>query len=163
MTDVHVIVRDDGSVSIDRGAPSQSAHLMEPTPVLKSVDEQRYVLGVAYQPGKDPLITKGIDGGRDYFTEAELEKAAWSFLQTNPTVGLSHADGTEGAAQVVESYVLRQDWVTKSSDGEDLVIKAGSWLVGAILDEHSWAMYKAGRITGFSPQGTGTRRRTRSA
>ena len=131
--------------------------------MLKATEEQRYVLGVAYQPGRDPRIAKGVDGGRDYFTEAELEKAAWSLLAGgDPVVGLFHADGTEGAATIVESYVLRQDWSTKSSDGEDLVIKAGSWLVGAILDEHSWAMYKAGRITGFSPQGTGTRRRTRS-
>lgn len=160
MTDVHVTVRDDGSVSIQRGTTA----MIEPTPVLKAVDEQRYVLGVAYQPGRDPRIAKGIDGGRDYFTEAELEKAAWTYLQDGGmNVGLSHADGTEGAAKVVESYVYRgPDWVIKAIDGEDVVVKTGSWLVGAILDEHSWAMYKAGRITGISPQGTGTRRRTRS-
>ena len=52
----------------------------DPGPVVKSSTEQRYVLGVAYQPGKDDRITTGADGGRDYFTEAELEKAAWSLL-----------------------------------------------------------------------------------
>ncbi len=67
--------------------------------VAKATEPQRYVLGVAYQAGKDPRIAKGQDGGRDYFTEAELEKAAWSFLQAGPQVGMFHVDGTEGEKQ----------------------------------------------------------------
>ena len=58
-------------------------------------DEQRFVLGIAYMPGKDPRIAKGIDGGRDFFTEAELEKAAWSFLRNGPQVNAFHIEGTE--------------------------------------------------------------------
>ena len=132
----------------------------DPGPGVKSSTEQRYVLGVAYQPGKDDRITTGADGGRDYFTEAELEKAAWSLLDGEPTVGLQHADGTEGAARIVESYILRTDWNVTDTDGTSVVVKAGSWLVGAILTPESWDMYKAGRITGWSPQGTGRRIRS---
>ena len=68
-------------------------------------EAQRYVLGIAYQAGPDPKIAKGHDGGRDYFTEAELEKAAWSFILTGQQLGLFHLDGTAGekTATVVEA------------------------------------------------------------
>jgi len=121
-----------------------------------SPSEQRYVLGIAYQAGPDPRIAKGADGGRDFFTPAELEKAAWSFLRNGPQVGLFHVDGTEGAAQVVESYIYRgPDWDL----GDGLVAKSGDWLVGAILDDRAWQLHKAGRLNGWSPQGTARRRR----
>lgn len=118
-------------------------------------EEQRYVLGVAYQAGRDQRIEKGQDGGRDYFTVDQLEKAAWSFLRDGtPQVGIEHADGTTGAATVVESYVWRgEPWDL----GDGIVVRKGDWLVGAILDEPAWAMYKAGRITGWSPQGAARR------
>lgn len=122
-------------------------------------DEQRYVLGIAYQAGPDPRIARGADGGRDYFSEAELEKAAWSFLRNGPRVGLFHADGTEGAAEIVESYVYRGP----SWDLGDVVVKSGDWLIGAILDERAWQLYKSGRITGFSPQGMARRITRRSS
>lgn len=116
---------------------------------------QRYVLGIAYQAGPDPLIQRGMDGGRDFFAAAELEKAAWGFLRDGPEVGLFHADNTEGAATVVESYIWRgPDWDL----GNGTVVKAGDWLIGAILDETAWDLYKAGRITGWSPQGVARRR-----
>jgi hypothetical protein len=126
--------------------------------VVKAGAEQRYVLGVAYQAGPDPLIAKGVDGGRDYFTETELEKAAWSFLRNGPQVGAFHLDGTEqngGAATVVESYIYRgPDW-----NLGDVVVKSGDWLIGAILNDKAWQLHKAGKINGWSPQGTARRRR----
>lgn len=137
----------------------------QPTPgtVIKSVEEQRYVLGVAYQAGRDERITKGMDGARDYFEPAELEKAAWSYIPNGARVNLFHNDQLEGHAQVVESYIWRGDpWVMKGDDGTEVVVKAGDWLVGAILDPIAWDLYKSDRITGWSPQGTATRRRTRS-
>ncbi|MFE2407113.1 XkdF-like putative serine protease domain-containing protein [Kitasatospora sp. NPDC059408] len=123
--------------------------------------EQRYVLGVAYQAGPDPRIQRGADGGRDFFSPAELEKAAWSFLQAGGAqVGLNHVDGTTGAATVVESYIWRgPDWDL----GDGVVVKAGDWLVGAVLDEPAWQLFKSGRITGFSPQGTARRIPNRSS
>jgi hypothetical protein len=118
-------------------------------------DEQRFVLGLAYQAGRDPAIARGADGARDYFTADELEKAAWTFLDGGAQVGLFHADGTEGAAKVVESYIYRgAPWQVG-----DTVVKAGDWLIGAICDETAWQLVKSGRVTGFSPQGTARRRK----
>jgi hypothetical protein len=117
--------------------------------------EQRYVLGVAYQAGQDPRIQKGVDGGRDYFTPAELEKAAWRFLRDARQSGVYHLDGTEGAAEIVESYIYRGPaWDL----GDGLVVKSGDWLVGAILTPESWELYKAGKLNGLSPQGVARRR-----
>lgn len=124
------------------------------------VPEQRYVLGVAYQSGPDPMIKRGADGGRDFFSAEELEKAAWGFLQKGAAVGLFHADGTEGAATVVESYIYRgPDWPLDNG----VVVKSGDWLVGAILSERAWQLYKSGQITGWSPQGAARRINPRSS
>lgn len=122
----------------------------------KSAEEQRYVLGVGYQPGPDPRIARGADGYRDYFTAEELEKAAWSFLKSGGQIGLFHEDGTLGHATPVESYVHRApDW----DQGNGIVIKTGTWLIGAICDDIAWQLVKSGRVTGFSPQGFAKRRR----
>lgn len=117
---------------------------------------QRYVLGIAYMPGMRPEIAKGLDGGRDYFTEAELEKAAFSFLADGPPeIGIGHIDGTTGCATVVESYVWRgPDW----DFGNGVTVTKGTWLIGAILDEHSWSLAQAGKLNGFSMQGAARRR-----
>lgn len=117
---------------------------------------QRYLLSVAYQVGRDPKIKRGADGGRDAFSAAELEKAAWSFLPNGAQVGLFHGpDDTVGHFTVTESYIYRgPDWVVD----EDTVIKAGDWLVGGICDPIAWDLYKRGLITGMSPQGTAKRR-----
>jgi hypothetical protein len=123
-----------------------------------TVAEDRFVLGLAYQAGRDPKIQRGQDKGRDYFTPDQLEKAAWSFLRHGPVTGLFHVDGTEGAATVVESSIYRgPDWRITGPDGSVVVVKSGDWLVGAILDEPAWQLYKSGRITGWSPQGSARR------
>lgn len=131
-----------------------------PGDAVKAAAPQRYVLGIAYQAGPDPRIQKGQDGGRDYFTEAELEKAAWSFLRNGPRVGLFHLDGTDdgGVAQVVESYIYRgPPWDL----GNGIVAKSGDWLVGAVLSPKAWRAVQDGRISGFSPQGSAKRRTVR--
>jgi hypothetical protein len=119
-------------------------------------DEQRYVLGIAYQAGPDPRIATGADGSRDFFSPEELEKAAWEFTKSSRSIGLFHKNGTEGHADVVESYIYRgPDWDL----GDGVVVKSGDWLLGTILDDIAWDMYKSGEFTGFSPQGTARRRR----
>ena len=117
--------------------------------------EQRYVLGLAYQAGRDERITKGLDNSRDYFTADELEKAAWSFLPGGAEVGIFHADGTQGHFTVTESYIYRgPDWTVG-----DTTIRKGDWLVGGICDTIAWQLVKSGQLTGFSPQGSAKRRR----
>lgn len=48
--------------------------------VTRMPEEARFILGLAYQAGPDPRITKGMDGGRDYFEPESLERAAWTYL-----------------------------------------------------------------------------------
>jgi hypothetical protein len=127
-------------------------------------DEQRYVLGIAYQAGPDPKIKKGLDGRREFISEVELEKAAFHFLRNGPVAGLFHADGTQGAAEIVESYIYRgPDWHVSGPDGAMTTVKKGDWLVGAILSPQAWDLYKRGEITGWSPQGKARRANPRSS
>lgn len=120
---------------------------------------QRYVLGIAYQAGRDERIKKGADGRRDYFSAEELEKAAWQFMESDREIGIFHADGTTGHAVVKESYIYRgPDWAVTNISGEDVIVKDGDWLLGAVLDQTSWRMFEQGLITGWSPQGAGRRR-----
>lgn len=116
--------------------------------------ERRYTLGVAYKADTpDPF--RGQDGRRDFASAPVLEDAAWRFLKNGAKVGLHHADGTDGAGTVVESYVYRgPDWKLNGA-----VVKAGDWLVGIKWDKTAWAAIKAGRVTGLSLQGRASRRR----
>lgn len=117
---------------------------------------QRYILAVAHQPGPDPLIQRGADGGRDFFSEVELEKAAWRFLDGPREIGTRHADGTVGVARVTESYIYRgPDW--PQADGS--VIRKGTWLIGMVCDEPTWEAVEKGEFTGVSVQGAARRRK----
>ena len=120
-------------------------------------EPQRYVLSIAYKAGKDPRITKGADGGRDFLSAESLELAAWNYIaKGSPQVGIGHIDGTTGAATVVESYIYRgPDWDL----GDGIVVTKGDWLIGMVLEPKSWELAQAGRLSGLSPQGTARRRR----
>lgn len=139
--------------------------------VVKAVTEQKYLLCVAWEPGKQDRIAKGVDGARDFMSEAEVEKAAWGLVAKHKggQSGLGHASYfTPGLdddhATVVESYVYRgPDWSLTNTGGDAVVIKSGTWLVGLQCDDLAWDLYKRGQITGASPQGAAIRRTTRSA
>jgi hypothetical protein len=121
--------------------------------------ELQFLAGVAYQCGADARISKGLDGGRDWFSAPELERAAHNFMLKGQQHGLFHVEGTEGAARTVESAIYRNPipWVIS----DDLMVRKGDWYIAAILDDPAWKLYKAGKIGGFSPQGVARRRRTR--
>ena len=117
--------------------------------------EKRFILGLAYQAGRDPRIAKGADGSRDFFTADELEEACWSFLPGGGEVGLFHLDGTVGHFTTTENTIYRgPDW----DQGNGLVIKRGDWLIGGICDPIAWDLVKSRKVTGFSPQGVARRR-----
>jgi hypothetical protein len=122
--------------------------------VLKTDDTQRYTLGVAYPVDE-------VDAHGDFTDAAELEKAAWLFMEDviakgEAGVGTDHEDGTDGAAQVVESYIYRgPQWVDEESG--EVVAKAGDWLVGAVWSEAGWERVQKGELVGWSIQGLATR------
>lgn len=153
-----VIEHDAAAVSITKGADPASRPVTEiDCKVLKAVDERRYVLGLAY-PAMRADVGKAADGHRDFVAAETLEEAAWSWMAKGRNIGLGHADGTDGAGVVVESYIYRgPDWTVDTADGSTQVIKAGDWLVGTVFPPATWDAIKAGRFNGFSPQGSGRR------
>lgn len=121
-------------------------------PIAKS-DVQRYTLGVAYPHSE-------IDSHGDFTDSDELEQAAWNFMRNVVAkgaegVGTDHADGTDGAATVVESYIYRgPEWTIEVGDDETVIVKDGDWMVGAIWTPEAWERVEKGDdITGWSIQG----------
>jgi len=126
--------------------------------LIKTAPERRFTLHVAY-PAFKPDTTIAADGYRDFAGDEATEEAAWNYLTKSPEVGLWHANGTEGAGRVVESYVYRgPDWTITAKDGTTQIIKAGDWLVGIQWSELAWKDILAGRINGVSMQGKAVRR-----
>jgi hypothetical protein len=123
--------------------------------LVKAIDERRYTLTVVYPADKADAAV-AADGHRDFASKAAVEDAAWNFLRKQGKVGLMHADGTEGAGEVVESFLWPgDDWAT----GSGYVVKQGDWLAGIVWDEPAWEMVKAGKIGGVSMQGSAKRRK----
>jgi len=112
--------------------------------ILKIEEERRYTLAVAYPANE-------IDAHGDYMTPEELEEAAWNYLRKSRKIGLMHKDGTEGAGEVVESYIYRgPPWEV---NGER--VEPGDWLLGIIWTPEAWERIKKGEFTGLSLQGWG--------
>ena len=126
--------------------------------VAKSDDERKYTLTVAY-PADSPDVSRARDGFQDFASVGAVEKAAWSYMEKARNVGLMHAEGTDGAGTVVESYIYRgPDWHIQAPNGSDQVIKAGDWLIGIKWGQDAWNMIKSGEIGGVSMQGAAERR-----
>ena len=97
------------------------------------------------------------DGHRDFANPEANEEAAHSFLSKSPQVGLHHADGTEGAGTVVESYIWPgDDW---APEGAGYTVKKGDWLVGVVWEDEAWDLIKSGKVGGVSMQGSARRRK----
>lgn len=123
--------------------------------VLKARDEDRFLLMVAYSPNRMPL--RGADKKTDLASPRVLEKACWAFMAKGAKTGMWHEPGHESDAVCVENYVYRNPvpWVVN----DDLVIKEGDWVVGFVLSERAWDLYKRGLIGGVSMQGGAGRKR----
>jgi hypothetical protein len=137
-------VQKDGMVE-HLGQYYQSALI----PIVKA-EEQRYTLGAVYAPGE-------VDFHGDTMSAEEIEKAAWSFAKKDGLthrVGLMHTSGTEGAGEVVESYVWRSPkWEFKDVSGRDQTIAPGAWMLGVVWTPEAWKKIKSGAVTGLSLQG----------
>jgi hypothetical protein len=126
--------------------------------VVKSDDERRYTLTVAY-PADSADVGVARDGFQDFAAAEAVEKAAWSFMKNGGHIGAFHQDGTEGFGDLVESYVYRgPDWAIKAADDTEQVVKAGDWLIGTVWSEDGWNLIKSGEANGVSMQGGAKRR-----
>lgn len=125
--------------------------------IFKAVDESRVTVGLAYPRDRADRAV-AADGHIDFAGRTAVEKACWEFTAQSRSVGLNHADGTEGHGVVVESAIHRgPDWIVKSDDGSSKIIKDGDWVMAVRWDEPTWAMIKSRRLNGFSPQGRAKR------
>lgn len=125
--------------------------------VFKSIDESRVTVGLAY-PADKPDVAIAADGHLDFAGKSAVEKACWAFTAKSRSIGLHHANGTEGHGEVVESGIHRgSDWIIKGDSGQDTIIKDGDWVMAVRWDEPTWSLIKERRLNGFSPQGRAKR------
>lgn len=126
--------------------------------VVKTMDERRFTLGVAY-PAMKPDASKAADGFRDFVSSEVLEKTAHEWLHKHRDVNLFHQDSTSGHFTPAESYIWRApDWeISSPVDGKPYVVKSGDWILGGYWDEYGWELVKAGLVNGWSPEGTARR------
>jgi hypothetical protein len=156
---VKATVKPDGTITVDTdGRPAVKAWDGETVAgaLVKADDERRYTLTVAYPADKADAAV-AADGHRDFASKDAVRQAAWSFLVKSPMVGLHHAEGTDGAGTVVESFTWPgPDW---SPDGAGYTVKEGDWLVGVVWSEQAWSLIKSGKVGGVSMQGSAKRRK----
>jgi hypothetical protein len=170
---VKVTEKPDGTVTVDTGRDGAAKATWDGetilTRVLKADDERRYTLDVAY-PADKADIHKAMDKHRDFASKAVVEDAAWNYMRDFRNVGLCHTPeqaasvGTEllqqGAAELVESYIYRgPDWPV----ADDVLVKAGDWLVGFVWTPPAWDLIKSGKINGVSVEGGAKRRKPSKA
>lgn len=128
--------------------------------VVKTTDDRRYTLGVAY-PAMKADVSTAADGFRDFVSPETLEKTAWDWMTNHRAINLFHKSGDsfDGHGTVVESYIYRgPDWhVPSPVNGSTYAIKAGDWLLGAVWDSYGWTLVKSGLVNGWSPEGTASR------
>jgi hypothetical protein len=146
--------------------------------VSKSSDEQKYTLGVVYEP--DEVDTQG-----EFAKAEDIQDAAWAFMQNLQVLAKSamiivkasekqevEVDVTEltelvkgvplddehlqlndaELGVVVESYLAPMDM---KIDGQS--VKKGAWLLGVRWSDAMWQKVKNGERTGFSMYGRASR------
>ena len=127
--------------------------------LVKAEEERRFTLCVAYPADKSDVGT-AQDGHRDFASKSAVENAAWNYMLKSRQVSLWHSEDTDGAGQVVESYIYRgPDWAIKGADGTEVMVKSGDWLMGVQWSEQAWPLVKEGHVRGLSPEGKATRRK----
>lgn len=156
-------VKPDGTVTVETGPAAAVKSTWDggtvESYVIKSEPERRYTLTVAY-PADKADVAVASDGHLDFASKSAVEDAAWGYMLKYKGVGADHADGTDGAGELVESYIYRgPDWTVKAANGDEVVIKSGDWLMGTIWTPERWTKWQSGEYTGTSPQGGAKRRK----
>ena len=124
--------------------------------VLKSVDEDRFVLMGIYSPNRVP--GRGADTFIDLVSPRVLEKACWRFMDNGARVIWGHK--TEKAqGRCVENYIYRNPipWEVDLGDGRWEKVEKDDWVAGFLLEPEPWAAYKSGLIGGASLEGPAAR------
>lgn len=110
------------------------------TVVLKAEgeEEERTAYGVVLEP--ETTDTQG-----EIYSEDEIRKTAWAFLEKYQNFGLMHEE-IRRDIRPLESYLAPVDFEVNGDQ-----IKKGTWMLRVrVLDDQTWEDIKTGKLTGFS-------------
>lgn len=111
----------------------------------KADDEERTAFGVVLEPEE-------IDSQADIYSEDEVQKTAWRFLERYQQFGLMHKQIVPSVLPL-ESYLAPCDFELNGQK-----VKKGTWLLRVrVLDESIWKRVRSGELTGFSIGGSAIR------
>lgn len=123
--------------------------------IAKSDNDKRQVFGWASVTAVNGVPVADLQG--DEIDLEEIEKAAYSYVQTSRKGGNMHEKTEEGPRHVSD---LIESLVITPEKAEALGINGGreGWWVGfQVHDEPTWQQYKNGELAGFSIHGKGKR------
>jgi hypothetical protein len=113
--------------------------------ILKqSADEEQFVLGVVLEP-------ETFDSQGDIYDEETVRQAAYHFMRKQHIIGYMHESLLVNAQyEVLENYLAPAAFELNGQP-----VKKGTWLLGVhVSDPKLWDDIKAGRLTGWSIEGT---------
>ncbi len=140
---------ESSNVTVVKGAVEgeQSFELFVP---IHKAAEERIAFGIVMEPDI-------VDLHGDTYSEAEVRKAAHTFMQDFGNTGVMHKFIVNDEVKILESYVAPVDMELSDADGNVVKIKKGTWLMTVrVLDDTLWKSVKTGDFTGFSIGGVAT-------
>lgn len=144
---VYLIAEQEPSAAVTKEASSSPPHDVR---IIKAETEERYVLGIVLEPLKEAGLT---DSQSDTYSEEEVRKAAYLYMESFGHVGNQHKEFVDGKVKIRENWVTRED-----STIEGQFVRKGTWLLGVhVLDDEIWRQVKSGERTGLSIGGVATR------
>lgn len=109
-------------------------------------EEERTVLGVVLEP-------ETVDSQGDIYSEDEVRKTAWRFMERYQTFGLMHEQVLRSVLPL-ECFLAPVDFKIAGQS-----VKKGTWLLRCrVLDDDVWQGVKSGTYTGFSIGGSAIRK-----
>lgn len=109
--------------------------------------------GVIAEPSTSEVLKADLQG--DCYKPEDIELMAHGFMERSQAAGEMHKSLVPGA-KVVESYLAPVDFVVKTADGDETVLK-GSWVLAMKWPDEQWQKIQKGELTGYSIGGTGLR------
>ncbi len=97
------------------------------------------------------LVPGEIDHDGESVTKEQTERAAHEWMQFYQNLDLQHTLNNVGVP--VESYLTPEDRTVKAIDGEEMVLPAGTWILGSRLNDDTWTAVEKGDLTGYSVMG----------
>jgi hypothetical protein len=119
-------------------------------------DDTCYVFGEVLVPNMGTGEPKDTQG--DVYSKEDVQRACFTFMRNGHKHGLMHKDFINGKVVLLENYLMPVDVTLTDMAGQDRWIPQGTWMQRLqVLDSDLKSQVRAGKLTGFSVGGTGTR------